>query len=221
MNLIERAFSKLYPDKEFVYNSSIKYSGKFKSYNANVRRIGNNIQFKLSSEWKKVDEEIVIGLIQDLFVRLTKEKRKSSNIDLYHTFIKRLHLAIPKTQSNPILEDSFNRVNNRYFQGLVDKPNLRLGNPTTTKLGSYDFHTDTITVSSVFIDHQDVIDYIMYHEMLHKKLKFSHKGLKTMHHTKQFKHMEKKFENSKQLEAKITKIIRSSKIKSLIGFKLF
>ena len=50
MNIVERAFKEIYPDKEFIYNSSVKYSGKFKPFNANVKRMGRIFSYVLRKE---------------------------------------------------------------------------------------------------------------------------------------------------------------------------
>ena len=218
MNLIEKAFFGLYPKKVLAYETKLNYSRRLKPYNANVKISGNKLQFSLSKEWCSVDEEIVIGLLQELLMRVFKGKCKTRNIELYYTFIKKLHLVAPKTKQDKILEDSFERVNAKYFYGLMEKPNLVFGNYTTTKLGSYDFHTDTITISSILRHTEpELLDYVMYHEMLHKKLKFSNRGLKTYHHTSEFKKREKEFENSELMESKLKKLVRMWSCKLTVG----
>jgi hypothetical protein len=217
MNIIQEAFQKLYPDKALNYSTSIKFSGKFKPYNANVQinRFSKHLKFKLSKTWRGVSREIKIGLIQSLLLRLFKGSRKTLNLDLYDSFIKNLHIAIPKTKSDPILLDSFNRVNETYFSGLIEQPNLKWGSASTTKLGSYEYQTDTITISSLFKStEQELLDYIIYHELLHKKHKFktSNTG-KSMHHTNQFKKDEKQFKNQAEIEEKLKKLCRKTKIK--------
>ena len=37
MNVIEESFRRLYPEKQFEYYCSIKYSAKFKPFNANIK----------------------------------------------------------------------------------------------------------------------------------------------------------------------------------------
>jgi hypothetical protein len=222
MNIIHEAFKQLYPDKELKYNTSIKYSNKFKAYNSNVRITGNHLQFNLSKKWKEIDRNICIGLIQELLIKVFKESKKTLNIELYNSFIKKLHIAAPKTETHPILEDSFNRVNNKYFYGMIEKPNLKFGTYSRTKLGSYEYQTDTITISRIFENSpQELLDYIMYHELLHKKLKFYNQSGRSYHHTAEFKKRECEFENSAEVERKIKKLIHHSSIRSLFFPKLF
>ena len=219
-NIIEESFQELYPDKELEYSVSLKYSRKFRPYNANVKRYGNNLIFNLSKDWKKISKEIQIGLIQELMVKILKEKmengerisgltKKTMNMDLYSKFLKNVHIAIPKTKTDEILEESFNRVNDAYLNGMIDMPNLQWGNNSTSKLGSYEYGSDTITISTIFKNaEKELLDYIMYHEMLHKKFKFENKNGRSVHHSTEFKKTESQFENSEFIEKEIAKIAR-------------
>ena len=212
MNIIEKAFRSLYPDKEFNYDAKIKYSGRFSKYNANVKYTHKTMEFGLSREWKQVDEDIRIGLLQSLMTKIFRTKKTTTNIDLYNIFIRNVHMAIPKTQTHPVLEDSFNRVNEYYFLGIVEKPNLRWGQHSTTKLGSYDYHSDAISISRIFKDaQQQFLDYIMFHEMLHKLHKFRVKNGRSIHHSTLFRKREKDFENSREIEKELSSYIRKWK----------
>ena len=215
MSIIQESFSKLYPNKELNYNIKLKYSRRFNDFNANVRMQYNDLEFNLSRKWKNIDDEIKIGLLQSLLNKIFKTKIKTSNIDLYNIFIKKLHLSIPKTKTDPILEDSFNRINEKYFYGIIEKPNLVWGVNSIRQLGVYNYQTDTITISSIFKQHIELLDYIMYHEMLHKKHKFINKNNRNYHHTKEFKKKEKEFENAKDMEKLIRIITARKRIKRL------
>ena len=213
--MIRKAFCLLYPEKEFVFDAKIEFSGRFKPYNANIRKKGNQLKIRLSRKWKGVSEEIFIGLIQDLLYRAFREKdRKATvNIDLYNRFISNIHLATPKTGADAFLESSFSRVNETYFFGLMDKPNLAWGSCSRRTLATYDFHTDTVTVSSLFREHEDVVDYLVYHELLHKKLKFRSRNGRSFHHTPEFRKKEKAFEGMAPVEKKICMILKNKTLK--------
>ena len=92
--LIMEAFQQLYPDKELKYNFSLKYSRKFRPYNANVKLRGNSIEFSLSREWKKISKEIQMGLVQELLAKILKDRKKTTNMELYNIFMKNVHLLI-------------------------------------------------------------------------------------------------------------------------------
>ena len=215
MKLVEKAFTDLFPEKNIIeYELKIKYNDKFKPYNANVKYIKNSFTFNLSKKWKKISKEIQIGLIQGLLLKVFKEKKDTLNIDLYHNFMKSVHISIPKTKTHPFLEYSFNKVNEQYFHGLVEKPNLTWHN-SIRRLGSYEYGSDTISISKILEEHSQVLDYVMHHEILHKKLKFDCNG---RHHNKEFKDMEKKFENSQEMEEKISMLVKKNIRKRFVLF---
>jgi hypothetical protein len=209
MNLAEEAYIELYPGKELKYDITIKYSSHFKPYNANVKKHGNSLTFHLSRDWRKRSKDIQIGLIQELLGKILKDKKKTINMDLYNMFLKNVHIAIPKTKTDSVLEVSFNRNNDEFFNGMMDIPNLKWGNESTSKLGSYEYGSDTITISTIFRFADPVLlDYVMYHEMLHKKFKFESKNGRTVHHSPEFKRMESKFPDYKLMESQISKLAR-------------
>lgn len=211
--LAKEAFQQLYPDKELKYSVSLKYSRKFKPYNANVKRYGNNLIFNFSRNWKKISREIQIGLIQELLAKILKDKnKKTMNMELYNLFMKNVHISIPKTKTDDILEASFDRVNESYFNGMLDKPNLQWGSDSTSKLGSYEYGSDTITISAIFKNEKQLLDYVMHHEMLHKKFKFSSNNGRTVHHSAEFRKMEARFENSGLMEKEISKLARRHRL---------
>lgn len=208
--MLKKAINELYA--KFPYQAKIKYSAKFKPYRANVRLTEDRIQFRLSKTWKTISNEIKAGLIQELLLKLLKNKLEpvktsTQSIELYNIFMKKLHLGIPKTESHPILEESFNRVNEKYFYGLVEPSNLVWAD-SINKLGSYEYGTDTISISRVLVQDQDALDYVMYHEMLHKKHKFYNKNGRSYHHTAEFRKKEKEFDNSHLMEKRLAALIK-------------
>lgn len=226
MDLVEDAFSRLFPEANFDFQAEVAYSGKFKPYNATVRKIGNQLNFNLSRSWKSTSDEIVIGLIQHLLIKILRKEKlftavvKSShklaslNMQLYDDFIKGVsEVTIQNGSCDGELESSFSRVNEKYFLGLVDKPQLEWGSDSFRKLASYDYHTNTITVSTLFREAPEhLLDYLMYHEMLHKKLKFSSVNGRMSHHGSEFRRQERNFEGSGMIEGELNAFIRSSHV---------
>jgi len=207
--IVAEAYNRLF-SQQLNYDVRVKFSRKFSPYNANVRKMGNMLTFSLSREWKKVSEEISIGLIQDLLLRILRKKPiVTTNIELYNNFVKNLHLVAKKTERDKQLLAIFNKVNETFFHNSMETPNLRWGLSSRRKLATYDYHTDTINVSNVFKDaDEELIAYLLYHEMLHKKLKFSSSKAKTIHHSSEFRELEKKFPNHEQMEKRLNSFIR-------------
>lgn len=218
------AYTHLFGE-EFSYDSAVSYSGRLSPYNAQIMLRGNLVQAKLSKKWRHVSPEIKMGLLQDLYLRLWKQKKNSAMknnpaakintlyLDLYNNFVKNIHIAIPKTKSDPVLDGSFARLNQRYFLGMVEKPNVMWGRFSTTKLGSYNFKTDTIVISSVFKDFDDsaLLDVVMYHEMLHKYYKYRGGAGRVCYHDAKFKKAERAFENFDGVDERLRAALRKAK----------
>ena len=205
--LIKKAF-EIFPDKDV--NAKLKYSKAFKGYNANVKYSAKNMEFRLSHNWKEVSDEIKIGLLQSLLNKVYNSNINSINIDLYEIFLKKLPILSPKTKSDPVLEESFNRVNKEYFNGLMIMPNLEYGGRNFHTLGTYEYTSDTIRISRILVKDNILLDFVMYHEMLHKKFKYKNQGKRTLHHSKEFRMWEKKYKEP-NVEEKLKKFLTKEK----------
>lgn len=213
MNLAQQSYEDLHGkplNKEFVLN----YSGKFRGYNANIKMDSRAVTVNMSKKWRTVSPDIQKGCIQELMVRLFNLKTESIHIDLYHTFIKTLPKVVPKTETHPVLEESFQRINEHFFGGMMDQPNLKLGNGIN-RLGTYEYSTDTVAISKILLDDMRLLDYVMYHELLHKKHQYTAKGKRTTHHSRAFKRDEAKFPGADFLEKELERLVRKKKRFSL------
>ncbi len=197
-------------DKTSNYIFIVKYSKKFKGYNATAKKVNNKITFNLSYLWKDVNEDIQIGLLQTLLLKLEGKNKETINIDLYNNFIKNLHYSNVKKEFDEKLSLLFEKVNIKYFNGLLEKPSLKWEGNSSRTLATYNFHDDTIRISNVFKDApDDILMFLIYHESLHKFLKFKTKGKKTFYHTKQFRRLESLFENYDLMDEKIKNFLKS------------
>jgi hypothetical protein len=95
---------------------------------------------------------------------------------------------------------------------MLDKPNLCWGSESFTKLGCYEYGSNTVTVSRIFEQDEELLDYIMYHELLHKKHKFSTRNNRSYHHTTHFRRKEKEFDNPR-IEEKLKKFLAKKRVR--------
>lgn len=220
MNLIQQSFEHLYPSKPFTYTTRLEYNLRLSDFNANIKLYQNILSVNLNLQWKDIDDEIKMGLIQSLLLKILKEKAHTPNLDLYHNFIRNLPILTKKNNIDPYLEQSFHRINQQFFQNELEKPNLTWGQASFHKLAHYNFHNDTITISTIFQNSpQPILDFLMYHELLHKHHKFNHQNGRNSYHTSQFRHDENLYPNKSQIEQEINKIIHRQK-RSLRAIKL-
>ena len=73
MNLLEKAYRELFPDKDEGLRFSVKYSAAFNDFNANIRQYSKILEIRLSKKWRSVSPEIQMGLIQSLLLKLYKK----------------------------------------------------------------------------------------------------------------------------------------------------
>jgi predicted metal-dependent hydrolase len=95
------------------------------------------------------------------------------------------------------LDSIFEELNTRFFHGLMARPRISWSqNKTRRILGHYDPAHNAIVISRIF-DHpampRYVLDYIVYHEMLHLKHPVKLRGSRRCVHSAEFQAEEKLF----------------------------
>ncbi len=206
-DLIVEAFKELYPEKPFPFTPVLKYSAAFNGFNANIKLRRDVLTLSLSKQWRTISKDIQMGLIQSLMLKLLKDKRKTTNIDLYNAFLRNVHLAVPKTLTDPVLRACFDKVNAQMFDGMMAVTNFSWMDGRRV-VGQYEYGTDTIKMSRHLEHDPEMLAYVMYHEMLHKKHKFRADSGRHCHHTPEFRKDEAKFPNAAELERRMSYVGR-------------
>ena len=221
MNLAEKALAEVFPEKHESRKLSIQYHNRFSPYNANVKYSGSEIKFALSSHFRELSEEIRQGVIEYLMCKMYGKQRSSTNMDLYQSFMKHLASVARIDQKDAYLQARFQVVNDHYFNGMMSEPNLVWGKEAYRKLGHYEYASDTILISSIFqrarSDEkvEQLLDFVLYHEMLHKKHQYDHTKARAQHHTKAFRDDEKKW-HDKDIEKKLSWFLSKKRLKKLL-----
>ena len=137
------------------------------------------------------------------------ELRQISRSETYQAIMREIWQHTPQSALSTAgdlydLQTLFQKLNAEYFSGLMIPPRLRWsGRNATRRLGYYHPDSDTITISN-FLDQKGipsyVMEYVLYHEMLHK-----HVGLKKVNsyriaHSSQFKRKEKRYKRYQEAE---------------------
>ena len=95
------------------------------------------------------------------------------------------------------LEEVFDSLNERFFHGLLGRPELTWSGQTAKRsLGHYDASHNTIVVSRVFdrpSSPRYALEYLLFHEMLHLKHPVRMRGLRRSVHPRDFKTDEARF----------------------------
>jgi hypothetical protein len=145
----------------------------------------------LNQIFKAIQQEPQIGKIRDYF---------QENLPVRKEMIK--------TNGRYFnLVEVFSKVNKTFFNSTMKQPIIKWSaQPNKCRMGTYNYQTDTIMINKALDQKQTpdyVIEFVMYHEMLHKALGFDQKGNRRIAHTTKFRKLEKSFPDYEKAEAYI------------------
>jgi predicted metal-dependent hydrolase len=173
------------------------------------------------------------GLSYILVGKLLRKKIPSGAREVYNAFVKSEHVRQvaddrKKTRGRKVLttsqgavydlEQIFDEVNARYFANSVPKPSLTWSARKTYRiLGHHDATHEHISVSRS-LDHHNVpkyvVEYIVFHEMLHIVHPTRLLNGRRYNHTPEFKRDERKFARFEEAERWIERNVRRLKRES-------
>jgi hypothetical protein len=108
------------------------------------------------------------------------------------------------------LEEIFDSLNRRFFNGLMAQPALGWSRRRSrTMLGHYDPAHNAIMISKIFDDPavpRFLVEYILYHEMLHLRHPVEHHSRGRCVHTRDFKQAEKAFPRLEEARGLLRKL---------------
>ncbi|HLN04504.1 MAG TPA: SprT-like domain-containing protein [Bryobacteraceae bacterium] len=95
------------------------------------------------------------------------------------------------------LEQIFEDLNSRFFDGLMGRPLLGWSRqPSRSMLGHFDPSHNAIIISRIFDTNgipRLALEYVLFHEMLHLRYPVDHRGARRRVHTREFRDAEKRF----------------------------
>jgi hypothetical protein len=108
------------------------------------------------------------------------------------------------------LAEVFERVNARFFDGLLGQPMLGWSRGVSrTLLGHFDPAHNAIIISRI-LDRPEAprlaLEYVMFHEMLHLRYPVDHNGTRRRVHTREFREAEKKYPQLKEAKEALRKL---------------
>lgn len=111
------------------------------------------------------------------------------------------------------LEEIFDSLNEHYFHGLLARPRLGWSRQRSrTRLGHYDPSHNTIVLSRIMdsdVAPKIVVEYVMYHEMLHLAHPEEHCGSRRRIHTREFQQAERQFVQFAEAKKALTVLLRA------------
>mgnify|MGYP000932208650 FL=1 len=192
-------------------NLGIKYKvvSDYYSYKSikNTARVKKGILYiRVSDKLREAPNEVKEALAYVLLSKIkgirSPPRYKRTYNDYIHKIIINEPLDKTKGFHEPIgnyfnLDQIFSSINNVFFSNEIPKLSLRWSKRRAYRIfGRYDRSKNEIVISSLLDEKKTpkfVVEYIMYHEMLHIKFGFTYKRGRRKIHTGQFKKEEEKF----------------------------
>ena len=212
-DVLDKAFVGLFGADEKKPSLSLRYSSKFSPYNANVKMTGpksspSSLSFSLSREFESCEDTIRIGILQHLLNKIYKTNIPTIEQDIYEKFLKNVTRYASRGKSDAVLVELFEELNDEYFNGYLEQPYLVFGTFSTTTLGHYAYTQDKVTISTALKSRPDLVKYVLYHELLHKKHSFSTVNGRTHYHTPAFRREEALYKDA-NIEKKLESYLRT------------
>jgi predicted metal-dependent hydrolase len=214
-NLFEQVYRELRP-RAPMPEFDVRFFA-FSNLNNTIRLRQGKILVRLSDLLEGAPEPVLHAILHILIAKLYRKQidqahaaryRKYSGTDAIAT---KMHLIRQMRGRKRIagvqgehyhLEEVFEELNQRFFHGLMARPQLTWSNNQSRySLGHYDPAHNTIVVSRIFdgpnVPHY-AIEYLLYHEMLHLRHPVKMRGSRRCVHSRAFQEEEKLFPQLKE-----------------------
>ncbi len=208
--LFARAYREIRP-RAAMPEVSITFH-RFAALRSAIRLRDQRLRVRLSDLLKSAPRPVLQAIFHILLARLYRKRVDAAHAHRYRCYVAtrrmqarmlrvretrgRKHIAGTRGQVYD-LEEVFDDVNHRFFHGRLPRPRLTWSrNHARRMLGHYDPAHNTIVVSRVFDSHdvpRYVMEYLLFHEMLHLRHPVRLRGGRRCVHTAEFQAEEKQF----------------------------
>ena len=217
LDIFKRAYRELRP-RAAMPEIEVRFFA-FANINNTVRLRDNKLLFRISDLLEGAPESVLHAIAHILIAKVYRKDIDPGQAARYRRFVgsraiaEKAHLVRQlrgrKRIDGPVgnvyhLDEIFEELNTKFFYGLMARPSMTWSqNSARNLLGHYDPAHNAIVVSRVFDDvrvPRYVVEYIVYHEMLHLKHPVKLKGSRRCVHSKQFQEEEKLFPHLEEVK---------------------
>ena len=191
----------------------------FANINNTIRLRNGRLLVRLSDLLEGAPETVLRAIAHILLAKMYRQPIDRGQAARYrkyvasHEIVRKAHLVRQMRGRKRLrsargcfydLDAIFEELNTRFFHGLMARPRMSWS-PTKTRriLGHYDPAHNAIIISRIF-DHEavprHVVEYIVYHEMLHLKHPVKLRGSRRCVHSAEFQAEEKLFPRAAEAE---------------------
>lgn len=192
----------------------------FANVNNTIRLRNGELLVRLSDLLEGAPDAVLKSIAHILLAKMYRQPIDRGHAARYrkyvgsHDIVRKAHLVRQMRGSKRLrgargffydLDAVFEDLNSRFFNGLMARPRMSWSQTKTRRiLGHYDPAHNAIIISWIF-DHpavpRYVLEYIVYHEMLHLKHPVRLRGSRRCVHSAEFQAEEKLFPKAAEAEA--------------------
>jgi predicted metal-dependent hydrolase len=192
----------------------------FANINNTIRLRAGRLLVRLSDLLEGAPEAVLRAIAHILLAKMYRHPIDRGHAARYrkyvasHAIVRKVHLVRQirgRKRLQPArghcydLDAIFEELNTRFFHGLMARPRMSWSQTRTRRtLGHYDPAHNAIIISRIFDQHavpHYVVEYIVYHEMLHLKHPVKLRGSRRSVHSAEFQAEERLFPRSSDANA--------------------
>ena len=220
-----RVFREMKP-RTSVPTVSIQFR-KYANANCKIRLSGGELTVRISDLLQTAPSPVQEALACILLGKLFRRPLDGHVTAVYQRYLDRPdvreRLQLAKQQRGRKIVDSpagrnynlreiFAELNERYFGGKLREPLLGWSRrPSRTVFGHYDSAHHAIVLTKLLDSDESsrlLVEYVMFHEMLHIQYPTETRGIRRCIHTTEFKYWERKFESYSEARKAIKTFVK-------------
>ncbi len=194
------------------------------------RRRGGHLTLRVSDYLDHAPDDVAEAFAWYILCRAYEKECPEAMADKYLGYARSRELWVPKKDTYMSrarnlsfrargeardLRPVFDYVNACYFEGGIRSPDLAWAKESpAARLGFYFEPLSLLAVNKV-LDSEKVprfvLEFVVYHELLHGVMEAKGSPTRRIHHTKEFRERERAFSMYKDAEGWLTKLARSKK----------
>jgi hypothetical protein len=217
-HIYARVFSRMKPQSP-VPSVHVQFR-RYANANAQIRLDQGKLLIRMADTLASAPESVMEALAEILLAKLFRQPVPTASNQKYRSYLNQREVRRSLTLVRQIrgrkrvlhpqgvhfnIEEMFEQLNFRYFNGLLARPVLGWSvQSSRTLLGHYDASHNAIVLNRK-LDQASAprlaVEYVLFHEMLHLCHPAEHAGARRRVHTKAFKEAEKQFDRLPEAQA--------------------
>jgi len=187
---------------------------------------GGGVELRISDYLSRAGKEVMESLAWYLMSRASRRRCPPAKAGPYlryvrsrelwssnrKTYLARArHLCMDPKGGHRDLRGVFDYVNSFYFSGRLKRPTLAWTSESPRKRLGFHFEAlDLLAVNRVMDSERvprHVLEFVMYHELLHHVNALDGRPVRRVHHTKQFREQERLFRTYEEAEVWLRRLV--------------